>query len=348
VDKKKGEEKGEEKGGLLEEEEVLKEGENRFVLFPIRYDGLYQLYKKGLSAFWIVEEVDLAQDMKDWDGMTDPERFFIKNVLAFFAAADGMVIENLAMRFMNDVQLAEAKLFYAVQIQQEAVHSEMYSILLDTFVREPAEKANLFAAIKTMPAVKAKADWAMKWMASNKSFPERLVAFAAVEMIMFSGSFCALYWLKKRGKMPGLTFSNEKIAADEQLHCTFAITLFSLLKKKPSQAVVHEIVKSALEAEREFICESLPAALIGINSDLMTQYIEFVADYLLDALGCDKVYNVQNPFDWMAQISITGKTNFFERRVGEYQKPKPNQIPKPSSSQASPHPKGEFLSQIDF
>lgn len=306
--------------GKLSEEDVLKEGENRFVLFPIRYPALYALYKKALASFWTVEEVDLAQDMKDWEAMTDPERYFIKHVLAFFAAADGIVIENLALRFMADVQVSEAKIFYAAQMQQEAIHSETYSILLDTFVKEAKEKAELFNAIKTMPAVKAKADWALKWMASLKSFAERLVAFAAVEMIMFSGSFCALYWLKKRGKMPGLTFSNEKIAADEQLHCTFAVTLFHLLRHKPTEAVVHDIVKSALDAERQFVCESLPVGLIGINATTMTQYIEFVADFLLDQLGYQKAYNVENPFDWMDMISLSGKTNFFEKRVGEYQR----------------------------
>lgn len=302
------------------DEEILKEAGNRFVLFPIRYHDLYALYKKALATFWTVEEIDLAQDMKDWEGLTPQEQFFIKHVLAFFAAADGIVIENLAMRFMTDVQIPEAKCFYAAQIQQEAIHSETYSVLLDTFVTEPTEKAELFNAIKTMPAVKAKAEWALKWMASQKSFAERLVAFAAVEMIMFSGSFCAIYWLKKRGKMPGLTFSNEKIAADEQLHCTFAVTLFQLLKHKPSEAVVHDIVKSALEAERQFVCESLPVGLIGMNATSMTQYIEFVADFLLDQLGYQKVYNVDNPFDFMVMISLSGKTNFFEKRVGEYQR----------------------------
>jgi ribonucleotide reductase beta subunit family protein with ferritin-like domain len=304
----------------LNDEDILKEGENRFVLFPIRYPALYALYKKALASFWTVEEVDLAQDMKDWEGMTPSEQYFIKHVLAFFAAADGIVIENLALRFMSDVQASEAKCFYAAQIQQEAIHSETYSILLDTFVKDPKEKTELFNAIKTMAAVKAKADWALKWMASKQSFAERLVAFAAVEMIMFSGSFCALYWLKKRGKMPGLTFSNEKIAADEQLHCTFAVTLFHLLRNKPQESVIHDIVKSALDAERQFVCESLPVGLIGINATTMTQYIEFVADFLLDQLGYQKVYNVQNPFDWMDMISMSGKTNFFEKRVGEYQR----------------------------
>jgi len=304
----------------LEEEDILKEGENRFVLFPIRYPQLYALYKKALSSFWTVEEIDLAQDMKDWELMTDGERYFIKHVLAFFAAADGIVIENLALRFMGDVQISEAKIFYAAQMQQEAIHSETYSILLDTFVQDSKEKSELFNAIKTMPAVKAKADWALKWMASKQTFAERLVAFAAVEMIMFSGSFCALYWLKKRGKMPGLTFSNEKIAADEQLHCTFAVNLFHLLKHKPSQSVVYDIIKAALLAERQFVCESLPVGLIGINATTMTQYIEFVADFLLDQLGYEKTYKVENPFDWMDMISMNGKTNFFEKRVGEYQR----------------------------
>lgn len=313
-------EKVEEKKGVLTEEEILKEGENRFVLFPIRYPDLYKLYKKALASFWTVEEIDLAADMKDWEGLTKDETYFIKHVLAFFAAADGIVIENLALRFMSDVQISEAKCFYAAQIQQEAIHSETYSILLDTFVQDPKEKGDLFNAIKTMPAVKAKADWALKWMASSKTFAERVVAFAAVEMIMFSGSFCALYWLKKRGKMPGLTFSNEKIAADEGLHCEFAVALFHLLKHKPKEEVIHEIIKSALEAERQFVCESLPVGLIGMNATTMTQYIEFVADFLLDQLGYQKVYNVQNPFDWMDMISMTGKTNFFEKRVGEYQR----------------------------
>jgi ribonucleoside-diphosphate reductase beta chain len=302
------------------DEELLREGENRWVLFPIRHEDLYKLYKKALAAFWTVEEVDLASDMKDWMGLTSQEQYFIKHVLAFFASADMIVMSNLSERFMSDVQIPEAKCFYAVQLQQEAVHSEMYSLLLLEYVNDPEEQQSLFDAIKTMPAVKAKADWALKWMASGRPFAERLLAFVGVEGLLFSSSFCSIYWLRKRGLMPGLTFSNDKIAADEQLHCTFAITLFDKLENKPSQQVVHEIIGSAVDAERQFVSEALPTELIGINSRTMTEYVEFVADFILQSLGYEKLFRSNNPFPWMDAISLPGKTNFFEKRVGDYQK----------------------------
>lgn len=306
-------------GGLLPEP-LLEDEKNRYILFPIKHWPLFTMYKKALASFWTVEEVDLGQDMKDWETLTPNEQYFIKNVLAFFASSDLLVMDNLAGRFMNDVSIAEAKCFYSAQIMQESIHSEMYGILLDTYVKDTAEKAKLFNAVVTLPAIKAKAEWALKWMDSDRPFSERLLAFACVEGIGFSGSFCSLFWLKKRGKMPGLTFSNELISRDESLHTEFATLLFTMLQNRPAQKIVEEIVMSSVEAEKCYVCESLPVALIGMNSQSMSQYIEFVADRLLDALGYDKVYNVANPFDWMEMLSLQGKSNFFEKRVGEYQR----------------------------
>ncbi|KAG6390095.1 hypothetical protein SASPL_151575 [Salvia splendens] len=289
-------------------------------MFPIHYPQVWEMYKKAEASFWTAEEVDLSADQRHFDSLTADEQHFIKHVLAFFAASDGIVLENLAGRFMKDVQISEARAFYGFQIAIENIHSEMYSLLLETYIKDPDEKARLFRAIETVPCVERKANWAMSWIDGSESFAERLVAFACVEGIFFSGSFCAIFWLKKRGLMPGLTFSNELISRDEGLHCDFACLLYSLLKMKLSEERVKAIVSNAVEIEREFVCEALPCALVGMNCDLMSQYIEFVADRLLDSLGCGKVYNVENPFDWMELISLQGKTNFFEKRVGEYQK----------------------------
>ncbi|WBR14715.1 Ribonucleotide-diphosphate reductase small chain [Pandoravirus kuranda] len=304
------------------DEPLLRENPNRFVLFPIRYQRIWEMYKKAEASFWPAEEVDLSGDMRHWERLTDDERHFIKHVLAFFAASDGIVAENLAGRFMTEVQVPEARFFYGFQIAMENVHSETYSLLIDTYVKDPIEKDYLFRAIDTMPSVKKKADWAMRWI--NKpgldTFAERLIGFAAVEGIFFSGSFCAIFWLKKRGLMPGLAFSNELISRDEGLHCDFACLLYSMLVNRPPADVPLQIITEAVEIEKEFVTESLPVALIGMNADLMCQYIEFVADRLLVALGCAKHYNRANPFSWMEMISLDGKTNFFERRVGEYAK----------------------------
>jgi ribonucleoside-diphosphate reductase beta chain len=282
---------------------------------------LWEWYKKSEASIWTAEEIDLQQDITDWtDKLNDDERYFIKHVLAFFAASDGIVNENLAENFVNEVQYSEAKFFYGFQIMMENIHSETYSLLIDTYVKDEKEKANLFNAIETFPAIKKKADWALKWI-DSPSFAERLIAFAAVEGIFFSGSFCSIFWLKKRGLMPGLTFSNELISRDEGMHCDFAVHLHEnhLVNKVPKERI-KEIIVDALNIEREFITESLPASLIGMNAKLMSQYLEFVTDCLLDDLGCDKVYNTANPFDFMDMISLQGKTNFFEKRVGDYQK----------------------------
>lgn len=303
------------------QEPLLKENKNRFVLFPIQYDDIWQYYKKGQASFWTAEEIDLQQDLTDWnDKLNDDERYFIKHVLAFFAASDGIVNENLAENFINEVQYTEAKFFYGFQIMMENVHSETYSLLIDTLIKDPKEADKLFNAIETFDAIKKKADWALRWI-DSPSFGERLIAFAAVEGIFFSGSFCSIFWLKKRGLMPGLTFSNELISRDEGLHCDFAVHLHNehLITQVPKERI-KEIILDALEIEREFITESLPARLIGMNSDLMAQYLEFVTDRLLLELGCEKVYNSTNPFDFMEMISLQGKTNFFEKRVGDYQK----------------------------
>ncbi|MFN8416467.1 MAG: ribonucleoside-diphosphate reductase small subunit [Cytophagaceae bacterium] len=304
----------------LVEEPLLKENKNRFVLFPIKYDDVWQMYKQAEASFWTAEEIDLSQDLTDWTKLNDGERHFISHVLAFFAASDGIVNENLATSFLETVQIPEAKCFYGYQIMMENIHSETYSLLIDTYVKDPAEKDKLFNAIDTVPCVGKKAEWALKWI-NNGGFIERLIAFAAVEGIFFSGSFCSIFWLKKRGLMPGLSFSNELISRDEGLHCDFACLLYTkyINNKLPQERVI-EIILDAVKIEQEFITEALPVDLIGMNSRLMKQYIEFVADRLLVALGCPKQYNVTNPFDFMEMISLQGKTNFFEKRVSEYQK----------------------------
>ncbi|CAL5413292.1 unnamed protein product [Camellia sinensis] len=312
------EDKEEEGGG--EEEPVLMEKSQRFCMFPIRYPQLWEMYKKSQASFWTAEEVDLSQDVQQWDSLSNSEKHFVSHVLAFFATSDGIVLENLAARFLNDVQIPEARAFYGFQIAMENVHSEMYSLLLETYIRDSREKHRLFNAIENIPCVAQKAKWALDWIQSSNSFAERLVAFACIEGIFFSGSFCAIFWLKKRGLMPGLTFSNELISRDEGLHCDFACLLYSLLQKQLQWQKVHHIVHKAVEIETQFVCEALPCALIGMNSTLMSQYIKFVADRLLVALQCHTKYNVENPFDWMEFISLQGKANFFERRVGDYQK----------------------------
>eukprot|EP00177_Eucheuma_denticulatum_P008799 GFKZ01015982.1.p1 GENE.GFKZ01015982.1~~GFKZ01015982.1.p1 ORF type:complete len:375 (-),score=52.26 GFKZ01015982.1:483-1607(-) len=294
----------------------------RYTLFPIRHPAIWELYKKHQAAFWTAEEIDLSGDLKDWESLSDGERHFIKTVLAFFAASDGIVLENLVERFCNDVQLPEARSFYAFQAAMENVHSETYSLLLDTYIKDGGEKNRLFRAIDEIPCVKRKADWAIRWIGAERSFAERLVAFAAVEGIFFSGSFCAIFYLKKRGLMPGLTFSNELISRDEGLHCEHACLLYSMIaeEQRLSAERVQEIICDAVECEKEFVTDSLPVALIGMNADMMREYISYCADRLLLSLGYGKVYNATQPFDWMELISIEGKTNFFERRVGEYQK----------------------------
>lgn len=299
---------------------LLVENPRRWVMFPIQFPEIWEMYKKHEASFWTAEEIDLSQDNKDWEQLTASERHFIKHVLAFFAASDGIVNENLASQFSTEVQLPEARAFYGFQMAMENIHSETYSLLIEQYIREPAEKDEVFNAIQTMPAVQEKAHWALQWMNRKSSFAERLVAFAAVEGVLFSGSFCAIYWLKKRGLMPGLTFSNELISRDEGLHTEFACLLYRMLQNPLPEAVVHDIVRGAVNAERHFICEALSCDLIGMNSELMTRYIEFVADRLLTALGHQKLFGASNPFDWMELISLQGKTNFFEKRVGEYQK----------------------------
>merc|ERR1711933_598424 len=285
-----------------------------------QYPALFEMYKKHEASFWTAEEIDLASDNKDWETLTDGEQHFIKNVLAFFAASDGIVLGNLSGRFSCEIQVPEARAFYGFQIAMENIHSETYSLLIEQYIRDPVEKDKVLNAIHTMPAVEEKAQWAVQWMNDENSFAERIVAFAAVEGILFSGSFCAIYWLKKRGLMPGLTFSNELISRDEGLHAEFACMLYGMLQNPLPEDVVHDIICGAVEVERKFICEALSCDLIGMNSDLMTKYIEFVADRLLTALGHSKVFNSSNPFDWMELISLQGKTNFFEKRVGEYQR----------------------------
>merc|ERR1712071_271055 len=305
----------------VQAEPLLRDNPNRFVVFPIQYDDIWEYYKKAVASFWTSDEIDLSRDRVDWEGLKEDERYFIKHVLAFFAASDGIVNENLVERFAQEIQVPEARFFYGFQIAIENIHSETYSLLIDTYIRKPEEKAKLFNAIETIPAVKKKADWAMKWIADeNSPFPDRLVAFAAVEGIFFSGSFAAIYWLKKRGLMAGLTFSNELISRDEGLHTDFACLLFDHVQQKSSADRVLDIITSAVEIEKEFLTDSLPVALIGMNAKSMCQYIEFIADRLLLALGFPKFYRSQNPFAFMEMISLEGKTNFFEKRVGEYQK----------------------------
>ncbi|MEY3342979.1 MAG: hypothetical protein RL090_663 [Bacteroidota bacterium] len=300
-------------------EVLLQENKERFVLLPIKYPQIWDMYKKHEASFWTAEEIDLGPDLKDWERLTADEQHFVKHVLAFFAASDGIVNENLAVNFMREVQLPEARCFYGFQIMIENIHSETYSLLIDTYIKDPIEKKRLFNAIETVPCVQKKAEWALRWI-ENGSFAERLVAFAAVEGIFFSGSFCSIFWLKKRGLMPGLSFSNELISRDEGMHCDFACLLYSMLENKLSVEHVTSIIMDAVKNEHEFVTDALPVSLIGMNSKLMCQYIEFVADRLLVSLGCPKVYNVTNPFDFMENISLQGKTNFFEKRVGEYQK----------------------------
>lgn len=299
-------------------EPLLDPSVSRFVLFPIRYSDIWAMYKKAEASFWTAEEVDLSKDVADWARLTFNEKHFIKHVLAFFAASDGIVGENLAARFIGDVQVPEARLFYGFQLMIEGIHAEVYSLLIDAYVKDPREKAYLFDAVSTIPSVKQKAEWAIRWIESSKSFAERLVAFAAVEGIFFSGAFASIFWLKKRGLMPGLAFSNELISRDEAMHRDFACLLFSHIVDRPSTATVLEIIESAVAIEHEFVAESLPVDLIGINSRLMCRYIEFVADHLLVSLGYPRRYNTPNPFDFMELISLEGKTNFFEKRVGEY------------------------------
>ena len=304
----------------IKNEPILKENSNRFVLFPIEHDDIWSYYKKAEASFWTAEEIDLGQDLKDWDTLTGDERHFIKHVLAFFAASDGIVNENLAENFVSEVQYTEAKFFYGFQIAIENIHSETYSLLIDTYVKDVKEKDALFNALDTMDCVKKKADWALRWI-DEGNFAERLVAFAAVEGIFFSGSFCSIFWLKKRGLMPGLTFSNELISRDEGLHCDFACLLYNNhLVNKLSNEAIQTIIADAVTIEKEFVTDALPVRLIGMNAELMCQYIEFVADRLLMELNCSKIYHATNPFDFMEMISLQGKTNFFEKRVGEYQK----------------------------
>jgi len=301
------------------EEVLLSEEEKRYVIFPIKHDEIWSMYKKAEANFWTTEELDLSKDKKDFLTLTENEQFFIKNVLAFFAASDGVVNENLVERFCNDVKVLEAKFFYGFQIAMENIHSETYSLLIDTYVKDVQEKHKLFNAIDTIPSVTKKAQWAMKWINDNESsFATRVIAFAAVEGIFFSGSFCSIFWLKKRGLMPGLCHSNELISRDEGLHTEFAVLMYSMIQDKPSNENVLSIIKEAVELEIEFITESLPCNLIGMNKSLMKQYIQYVADRLLLMFGLEKQYQVSNPFEWMELISIQGKTNFFEKRVGEY------------------------------
>ena len=300
-------------------EKILTENKNRFVLFPIEHHDIWNFYKKAEASFWTAEEIDLSADLSDWDKLNPGEQHFVKHVLAFFAASDGIVNENLAVNFMQEVQYPEARCFYGYQIMIENIHSETYSLLIDTYIKDPVEKDKMFHAVETLDCVKRKAEWALKWI-SNGSFAERLIAFAAVEGIFFSGSFCSIFWLKKRGLMPGLSFSNELISRDEGQHCDFACLIYSQLVNKLAPEAVIEIIKNAVEIEKEFVTDALPVKLIGMNSDMMCQYIEFVADRLLQSLHIPKIYNTTNPFDFMELISLQNKTNFFEKRVAEYQK----------------------------
>jgi ribonucleoside-diphosphate reductase subunit M2 len=300
-------------------EPLLAPDDNRFVMFPIKHNDIWEMYKKQIDCFWRAEEIDLSKDLTNWESLNGDEKHFISMILAFFAASDGIVLENLASRFMSEVQVSEARAFYGFQIAMENIHSQTYSLLIETYIKDKEEKNRLFNAIEHFPCIKKKSDWAQKWIHDNRSsFATRLVAFACVEGIFFSGAFCSIYWLKKRGLMPGLTFSNELISRDEALHCEFAILLYSKLVKKMDKSRIHELIKEAVEIETEFICDALPCRLIGMNSEMMTQYIQFVADRLCVQLGYKKIYNAINPFDWMELISLEGKTNFFERKVGEY------------------------------
>lgn len=303
------------------EEDLQKREKNRFVLFPIKRHQVWEFYKKAEASFWTAEEIDFQQDLIDWEKLEEGEKHFIKHVLAFFAASDGIVNENLAVNFMREVTAPEARCFYGFQIAMENIHSETYSLLIDTYIKEKEEKERLFNSLETISSVKKKGVWALKWLSKkDTNFAERLIAFAAVEGIFFSGSFCSIFWLKKRGLMPGLSFSNELISRDEGLHCDFACLLHSMLRNPISKERIVQIITEAVDIEREFITEALPVNLIGMNNELMSQYIEFVADRLLTSLGCQKIYGTKNPFPWMELISLEGKTNFFEKRVSEYQK----------------------------
>ena len=302
-------------------EPILQATQERFVLFPIQYDNIWKMYKNAVNSFWVAEEIDLQPDLEDWNNkLTPDEKHFISHVLAFFAASDGIVNENLVVNFMQDVTIPEARCFYGYQVAIENIHAETYSLLIDTYISDNTEKTKLFNAIETVPCVKKKAEWALKWIEKSTSFAERLVAFAAVEGIFFSGSFCSIYWLNSRGLMKGLSFSNELISRDEGQHCEFACLLYSMLERKLPVETVTAIISEAVEYEKEFVSDALPVSLIGMNSDNMCTYIEFVADSLLGDLGCPKIYNATNPFPWMDMISMRPKTNFFERKVGEYNK----------------------------
>ena len=303
------------------DEILLKKNKNRFVLFPIKYNDIYEEYKKAESTFWTINEIDLSKDINDWDKLNNNEKYFIKNIIGFFAGSDGIIIENLAVRFLNEIEIPEARSFYSYQIFNENIHSETYSLLIDTYIKDNEEKNKIFNSIENIPCIAKKASWAYKWIQNNEvNFATRLIAFAIVEGIFFSGSFCAIYWLKKRGLMPGLTFSNELISKDEGMHCHFACLLYSYIKNKLKKEIVHEIFKEAVEIEKEFITESIPCNMIGMNSIMMKQYIEFVSDRLLVQLGYSKIWNTENPFDFMELISLRPKSNFFELRVGEYAK----------------------------
>lgn len=302
----------------MDSDPILTDSSDRFVLFPLKYPDLWEFYKKAEASFWTAEELDFGKDKADWESLSDDERHFLSHVLAFFAASDGIVNENLAMRFLIDVKIPEARSFYGFQMAIENIHAETYALLLDTYIQDPVEKQRLFHAIDTVPVVKRKAEWAMKWIGSDASFAQRLVAFACVEGIFFSGSFCAIFWIKQRGKMPGLTFSNELISRDEGLHTDFACRLYSHLQCRLEEETVRAIIEEAVDIELEFVTDALPVRLIGMNAVSMGEYIRFVADRLAVALGGDKIYRTANPFHWMDQISLQGKTNFFEKRVGEY------------------------------
>ena len=305
------------------EELLLKHNTKRFVLFPIIHNNLYQLYKKAESSFWTVSEIDLSKDLNDWEKLNNDEQHFIKSIIGFFAGSDGIIMENLASRFMNEIQIPEARAFYSYQIFNESIHSETYSLLIDTYIKDNVEKEHIFNSIENIPSVAKKAVWAYKWIQNKDvSFATRLIGFAIVEGIFFSGSFCAIYWIKKRGLMPGLTFSNELISKDEGMHCEFACALYEMIQNKLEEKTVHQIFKEAVEIEKEFIVDSIKCNMIGMNSELMKQYIEFVSDRLLVQLGYNKIWNVENPFDFMEMISLRPKSNFFEVRVGEYAKSK--------------------------
>ena len=300
-------------------EVLLTPDDNRFVMFPVQHNDIWDMYKKQVDCFWRAEEIDLSKDISHWDGLNNDEKFYISMILAFFAASDGIVLENLAVRFMKDIQISEARAFYGFQIAMENIHSETYSLLIDTYIKDSNEKMKLFQAIDNFPCIKKKSDWAQKWINDNRSsFATRLIAFACVEGIFFSGAFCSIYWLKKRGLMPGLTFSNELISRDEALHTEFAVLVYNKLQTKLKKAKIYEIIKDAVDIETEFICQALPCRLIGMNSDLMTEYIKFVADRLCVQLGYDKIYNASNPFPWMELISLESKKNFFEARNDAY------------------------------